>query len=85
MIPSNNTNKQSNPNDPNDASFAKRRLVKPDQSKLAGSSSSSNLQKFHHHQLHLPQSDSKLYNLITIEPKDSVELSLEEAYNKLQN
>jgi hypothetical protein len=69
-----------------DPSFAKRRLAKPDQPKLPGSSSSSNLPKFHqHHQLHLPQSDSKLYNLISIEPKDSIEVSLEESYTKLQS
>ena len=79
MLP---TNKSSGQPD-QDGAF-KRRPIKSDQPKITGSSSSSNLQKFHH-QLHLPQSDSKLYNLASIEPKDAIELSLEESYAKLQN
>lgn len=38
----------------------------------------------HHHHLHVPQTESKLYVLTTIELKEPLEASLEESYNKLQ-
>jgi integrator complex subunit 3 len=38
-----------------------------------------------HHYYHQPQNESKFYSLTSIEVKDPLEISLEEAFNKLQH
>lgn len=88
-----NSNKPAGTSDNDPAGFNKRRLAKPDSqtsSKLATSSSGSNLLKHGghhhgHHHLHIPQPESKLFSMISIELKDPLEITLEESYAKLQH
>lgn len=76
---------------PNSNSFNKtqRRPKMDNQSSNPKSSShhhkgSSGSHQSHHHPSHLQQSESKFYTMASIELKDSLEITLEDSYNKLK-
>jgi len=45
---------------------------------------SSGAHQSHHHPSHVQQTESKLYIMASIEPKDSLEITLEDSYSKLK-